>query len=82
MIHRIFCNNNGEPKKLSKEYKAVCPFSHCCIPDIVLQSVFKLREQDSNKYYLHIPLDECMYTEKKPEKSSTKRNLIVITNGE
>ena len=25
-IHRIFCNNNGKPKKLSKEYKAVCPF--------------------------------------------------------
>ena len=51
--------------------------SYCCIPDIVFQAVCKKRKQDGEKYYLHIHWEECIYTEKKPERNNIKRNLIV-----
>ena len=63
--------NPTKPPKTPKKDSYYIP------PAIVLQSVYKLRKEDGDKYYPQIYLELCVYREKKTEKYSIKRTLVI-----
>ena len=49
-------------------------FPYHCIPAIILQSVYKTRKENDDKYFPQTYLEECMYTGKILRKEASKEN--------